>query len=215
VNGGGTSKTIDDKNESMLGRRRRKEIKLSSISNIVRVIPKNELKIGNSKIKPFTPRSANDVVLGLIRKKRLDFKDVRDGRRKRKIFCRKDKTIIKKTFNGAIPIRRGHLYGGMNGIVFDAKVRSGGDKNDFDVIIVKIEVRNSGLNGLVFARCDVRFIYKNENILKMRNFFGESGKLVAMENIVSKLRRETFLGLLSPFSRRMPSNNENIVKRKR
>ena len=199
----------------MTRRRRRKEIKLNSISNIITIIPKNELKIGNSKIKPFTPRSANDVVLGLIRKKSFDFKNMRYGRRKRKIFSGKNKTIIKKTFNGAIPIRRGHFDGGMNGIVFDAKVRGGGDENDFDVVIVKIEVRKSRLNGLVFARSDVRFIYKNENILKMRNFFGESGKLVAMENIVSKLRRETFLSLLSPFSRGMSSNNENIIEGKR
>ncbi len=215
MDGFSASQAINNENERMTRRRRRKEIKLSGISNIITVIPKNKLKIRNSKIKPVTPRSANDVVLGLIRKKRLDFKNVRYGRWKRKIFSGKNKTIIKKTFNGAIPIRRSHFDSGMNGIVFDAKVRSGGDENDFDVIIVKIEVRKSRLNGLVFARCDVRFIYKNENILEIRNFFGESGKLVAMENIVSKLRRETFLSLLSPFSRRMPSNNENIIERKR
>jgi len=35
-----------------------------------------------------------------------------------------------------------------------------------------------------------------------------------MENIVPKLGRESFFSLLCPFNRRVPSNNENMRRRK-
>ena len=70
------------------------------------------------------------------------------------------------------------------------------------------------MNGLVFACGDVRFINKDENIIKVPNFGNKIGELVAMENIVPKLKRESLFSLLSPFSRRMSSNNENMRRRK-
>ena len=51
------------------------------------------------------------------------------------------------------------------------------------------------MNGLVFARGDMRFINENEDIRKGFNFQYKIIKLVAMENIVPKLGRESFFSL--------------------
>ena len=87
----------------------------------------------------------------------------------------------------------------MNNIVFAAKVRSSGNENKFDVEfkhrIIESSTRKSSMYGLVFASGDVRFINENENIRKALNFQDKIIELIAMENIVPKLKREAFFSL--------------------
>jgi hypothetical protein len=106
----------------------------------------------------------------------------------------------------------------MDGVIFATKVGSSGNENKFDVSrkhgIIKTSKGQSRMNGLMLACCYMGFINENKNVIKVPNFVYKIGKLVAMENIVPKLHRESLFSLLSPFSRRMSSNNENMRRRK-
>ena len=158
------------------------------------------------------------MIFGLLRYKRIKLLNIGNGRRKRKVFSGENKTIINEGLNGAILLRNVHRKSVVNEVMFNTKRRSSSNKNNFDVIIKESFFGDAGLdksslNRLVFASSDMRFVNKDENILKTRNFFDERGKLIAMENIVPKLKRESLFSLLGPFSRRMTSNNENIAKR--
>ena len=103
----------------------------------------------------------------------------------------------------------------MNIIMFDTKIRSSGNKNEFDIIFIEVNIVQARLNGLMFPSSDMRFINKYKNIFFGSNDFGESGKLVAMKYIMAELRREAFFGLFGPFGRGVTSDNENIGERKR
>jgi hypothetical protein len=67
----------------------------------------------------------------------------------------------------------------------------------------------------MFASSNMRFVDKDKNIAKSFNFMDERLELISMENIIPKLNREALFSLLSPFGRRMTSNDENILERER
>ena len=106
----------------------------------------------------------------------------------------------------------------MNGVIFATQVGCSRNKNKFDVAfkhgIIKTSKGQSRMYGLMLACGDMRFINENENVIKVPNFADKLCELVAMENIIPKFKRESFLSLLRPLSRRMSSNNENMRIRK-
>ena len=219
VNSFSTPKSINNENESMLDGRSRKEVKVIRRKNKIKVLnAKNRDKVVNGRMESFSARSPNNMIFRFLRYKRIKLMNIGNGRRKRKVLSGENKTIINERLNGAILLRNVHIKSIVNEVMFNTKRRSSSNKNNFDVIIKESLLRDAGLNksslnGLMFASGDMRFVNKDENILKTRNFFDERGKLIAMENIVPKLKRETLFSLLGPFGRRMTSNNENIAKR--
>ena len=146
--------------------------------------------------------------------------NIGNGRRKRKIFGSENKTIIDERLNGSIIIGNIHRKSIVNEVMFNTKIGSSSNKNNFDVIVKKRLIGNAGiakcgLNGLMFACGNMRFVDKDKNIAKSFNFMDERLELISMENIIPKLNREALFSLLCPFSRRMTSNDENILERER
>ena len=103
VNGFGTSQSVKNENESMLGRFDRKEIKILSIINKIEIIAKNGYEVVNGNAKTSAALSANDVVLRLVTKERNNFSNIiendrinfaRNGIKPTQVFSKKNASIL-------------------------------------------------------------------------------------------------------------------------